>query len=293
MRFNVKPFFIYAAHIALFLCAFSVSAASFEYLYVEANEGNSSGGHSAIQFGDDVYHYQHHDSGLIRLLRQDKPEFQFLYRFLQNRRIHLSHIEVSEETFDMLRKHFKLQFLAQEQQFKQLHELHKDHVLLQRLLHKQNSDDALLDADFSAVLRLKGVGLFYTVQELDSQKKNEQIENVNSAQSQSSRIIEKLRKKIEQNYGQDYLERRREQITADIKALRTSHLPVVKPILSKDNFLPVIKSFADSYEDYLTGLAAIKVLMEEQSLRSDAFFVTHESVTPQEKKILEKIYGIN
>ncbi len=288
MRFNLKPFFIYAAHIAVSLCAVSASAASFEYLYVEANEGNSSGGHSAIQFGDDVYHYQHHDSGLIRLLKQDKPEFQFLYRFSQNRRIHLSHVDVSEETFTLLREHFNLQFLAQEQQFRQLNVLHKDRVLLRRLLHKQNSDDALLDADFSAVLRLKGVGLFYTVQELDSQKKNEQIGNINNAQSQSSRIIVKLRKKIEQNYGQDYLERRSEQITVDIKALRASHLPAVKPILSKDNFLPVIKSFADSYEDYLTGLAAIKVLMGEQSLRSDAFFVTHESVSPQEKEILAK-----
>jgi hypothetical protein len=286
MRFNLKPFFIYAAHIAVFLCPVSASSASFEYLYVEANEGNSSGGHSAIQFGDDVYHYQHHDSGLIRLLRQDKPEFQFLYRFLQNRRIHLSHVDVSEETFTLLREHFKLQFLAQEQQFKQLHELHKDRVLLRRLLHKQNSDDALLDADFSAVLRLKGAGLFYTVQELDSPKKNEQIRNVNSAQPQSSRIIEKLRKKIEQNYGQDYLGRRRKQIAADIKALRTSHLPVVKPVLSKDNFLPAIKSFADNYEDYLTGLVAIKVLVEQQPLRPDAFRVTHESVTPEEKKIL-------
>jgi hypothetical protein len=286
MRFNLKPFFIYAAHIAVFLCPVSASSASFEYLYVEANEGNSSGGHSAIQFGDDVYHYQHHDSGLIRLLRQDKPEFQFLYRFLQNRRIHLSHVDVSEETFTLLREHFKLQFLAQEQQFKQLHELHKDRVLLRRLLHKQNSDDALLDADFSAVLRLKGAGLFYTVQELDSPKKNEQIRNVNSAQPQSSRIIEKLRKKIEQNYGQDYLGRRRKQIAADIKALRTSHLPVVKPVLSKDNFLPAIKSFADNYEDYLAGLVAIKVLVEQQPLRPDAFRVTHESVTPEEKKIL-------
>ena len=286
MRFNLKPFFIYTAHIAVFLCAASASAASFEYLYVEANEGNSSGGHSAIQFGDEIYHYQHHDSGLIRLLKQDKPEFQFLYRFLQNRRIHLSHIDVSEETFTLLREHFKLQFLAQEQQFKQLNDLHKDRVLLRRLLHKQNSDDALLDADFSAVLRLKGVGLFYTVQELGSQNKDGHIENIKGVQSQSSRIIEMLRKKIEQNYGQDYLGRRREQITADIKALRTSHLSAVKPFLSKDNFPPAINSFADKYEDYLTGLVAIRVLVEQQSLRPDAFLVTHESVTLEEKKIL-------
>ena len=59
--------------------------------------------------------------------------------------------------------------------------------------------------------------------------------------------------------------------------------------MSKDNFPPAINSFADSYEDYLTGLVAIKVLVEQQPLRPDAFLVTHESVTPEEKEILERL----
>lgn len=289
MRFSLKPVFINTAFIALFLCSAPVSAASFEYLYVEANEGNSSGGHSAIQFGDETYHYQHHDSGLIRLLRQDKPEFYFLYRFLQNRRIHLSHIEISDETFNMLNEHFKLQFLAQDQQFKQLNDLHKDRVLLRRLLYKLSADDAFLDADFSVVLQLKGAGLFYAEQELDSQKKDENIRNVKGVQSQSSHTIEMLRKKIEQHYGQDYLMHRQKQITTDIKTLTPSHWSAVKSILSKENFPPAINSFADTYADYLTGLIAIKVLAEGQPLRPDAIVVTHEAVTPEEKAVLERL----
>ena len=238
------------------------SAASFGYLYIESSEGNSSGGHSAIQFGDEIYHYQHHDSGLIRLLRQDKQEFHFLYRFLQNRRIHLSHIEVTEETFNRLKEYFKLQFLAQDQQFKQLNDLHKDRVLLRRLLYRQNADDSFLDADFSAVLQLNGVGLFYAGQDLDNQKKDWRTRKVNGVQSQSSNTIEMLRKKIGQAYGQDYLSNRREEIIDQIKALMPVHWPETKTILSIDNFPPAINSFADSYTDYLTGLAAIKVLME-------------------------------
>jgi hypothetical protein len=287
MRFKLKPAFIIVVLIALF--PGTISAASFEYLYVEASEGNSSGGHSAIQFGDEIYHYQHHDSGLIRLLRQDKQEFHFLYRFLQNRRIHMSHVEVSEDTFNRLREHFKLQFLAQDQQFKQLNDLHKDRILLRRLLNKQSADDAFLDADFSVVLRLNGVGLFYAEQELDSQIKDGHISNVKGVRSQSSHIIEMLRKKIEQTYGQDYLINRREQITTRIKALTPIHWPSAPSILSKDNFPPAINSFADSYTDYLTGLAAIKVLMEGQSLRPDAFFITHESVTPEDRGVLERL----
>jgi hypothetical protein len=288
-RLSLKYFFTHAAFIALFLCSASASAVSFEYLYIEASEGNSSGGHSAIQFGDEVYHYQHHDSGLIRLLRQDKQEFHFLYRFLQNRRIHLSHVEVSEETFNRLRVHFKLQFLAQDQQFKQLNDLHKDRVLLRRLLYKKGSDDAFWDADFPSVLRLNGAGLFYTGQELDGQKKDRRIRNVDGVQSQSSQIIDMLRKKIEQNHGQDYLLHRRVQITTDIKTLTPSHWLAAPSILSQDNFPPAVNSFADSYEDYLTGLVAIKVLVERQPLSHDAYFITHESVTPEEMEALERL----
>ncbi len=285
MRVNLKPVFI-----SIFLIALlpgTALAASFEYLYLEASEGNSSGGHSAIQFGDEIYHYQHHDSGLIRLLRQDKQEFHFLYRFLQNRRIHVSQIEVSEESFNRLRDYFKLQFLAQNQQFKQLNDLHKDRTLLRRLLYKLSADKAFLDTGFSSVLRLDAVGLFYTGQELAGQKKDGHVSNVNGVRYQSSHVIEILRKKIGQHYGQDYLIHRRDQITNRIKALAPDHWPTAPSILSKDNFPPAINSFADSYEDYLTGLAAIKVLVEAQSLQPDAFFVTRESVTPEEKKVLE------
>ena len=294
MRFSLKPAFINAALIALFLCSAPASAISFEYLYIEASEGNSSGGHSAIQFGDEVYHYQHHDSGLIRLLRQDKQEFHFLYRFLQNRRIHLSHVDVSEATFNMLREYFKVQFLAQDQQFKQLNQMHRDRVLLRRLLDKQGTDGAFLNADLSSVLRLNAAGLFYAEQELESQKTDGDRVNLKGVRSYSSHIIELLRKKVQQNYGQDFLLHRREQITNDIKTKTPSHWPAGKTILSKDNFPPAINSFADSYEDYLTGLVAIKVLMEQQPIRSDAFFVTHQpefAVSQEEKQALEKLRG--
>jgi hypothetical protein len=98
-----------------------------------------------------------------------------------------------------------------------------------------------------------------------------------------------LRKKIGQHYGQDYLKYRRDQITSRIKALAPDHRPTEPSILSQDNFPPAIHSFTASYTDYLTGLAAIKVLMEAPSLQPDAFFITHESVTREEKKVLASL----
>jgi hypothetical protein len=85
------------------------------------------------------------------------------------------------------------------------------------------------------------------------------------------------------------LAHRQEQITASIRELRSSHWPVVTPILVQDNFPPAINSFADIYENYISGLVAIKILREAQPLSQDAYFVTHESVTPQEKEVLERL----
>jgi hypothetical protein len=182
-----------------------------------------------------------------------------------------------------------LQFLAQDQQFKHLNDLHKERIFLRRLLYKKGSDDVFLDADFSAVLRLNGAGLFYAEQELVGQKNDGHISNVKGIRSQSSLIIEMLRKRIEQTYGQDYLLHRQKQITNDIKSLTPSHWPVAPSILSKDNFPPAINLFADSYADHLTGLLVIKVLMEQQPLRLDSFLVTHEALNREEREVLERL----
>ena len=287
MWFSDKPVsFHIALAVAICLCSTLASAASFEYLYVEANEGNSSGGHSALQLGDEIFHYQHHDSGFIRLLKENRQDFHFQYRFLQNRRIHLSQVEVSEDTLRRLRDHFKLQFLAQDQQFKQLHQLQKDRALLRWLLNRQ---DTVVGTDFASILRLNAVGLFYAEGELDLQQKGEYIGMVNVKPSQSSFLLGMLRRKIEQYYGQNYLSRRSEQITKQIKLLTPSDWPLGQSMLAIDQFPPAIDSFAERYTDHLSGLVAIKVLMEERMLRPDAFLLTLEAVTPEEKEALERL----
>ena len=50
---------IFALMAVLFFLSPPAYAAHFNYLYIEASEGNSSGGHTAIQFDDEIYHYQH------------------------------------------------------------------------------------------------------------------------------------------------------------------------------------------------------------------------------------------
>jgi hypothetical protein len=40
-----------------------------DYVYVEANEGDSSGGHTAIRFDRETFHFQHEEPGIIRVRR--------------------------------------------------------------------------------------------------------------------------------------------------------------------------------------------------------------------------------
>ena len=69
-----------------------------EYLYVESNEGGSSGGHVALRVGDDVFHFEHRSPGILVLGRDDFDHFRYRYSVLENRTIHVSRLAVSGAT---------------------------------------------------------------------------------------------------------------------------------------------------------------------------------------------------
>lgn len=271
---------------ALVIQPSAATAAGFNYLYIEAGEGNSSGGHTAIQFGDDIYHYQHVDSGLIRLFKQEQSGFHFTYRYLQNRPMHLSRIEVSEDSFDLLRDQFKWRFLTQERQFKLLNDLHKERFFIRHLLRKATAGQAVVDADSATVLRLKGVGLFYPEPGHQSQQAD------SKSAKQQSLSVQSLRQKAEQRYGQDFLQRRRAMIEAQIKTLAPSHWPAINPDSADEKFPAPIYSFTERYSDYLTALFAIKALVEAPPLHADALLVANRpafKISDAERRILQEL----
>ncbi|MEW6271718.1 MAG: hypothetical protein AB1689_20735, partial [Thermodesulfobacteriota bacterium] len=106
------------------------AAASFDYLHVEANEGSASGGHVAIRFGGETYHFQYHPEGVLRLHRDDSAGFLHAYGGLQNRDVHVQQIRVTPETRALLRRHFNDRFLLEERQFAILAALRADRDLL-------------------------------------------------------------------------------------------------------------------------------------------------------------------
>lgn len=121
---------MHAALACLLLLALGSSAhaeqATFDYLHVEANEGSSSGGHVAIRFGDDVYHFQHHPGGLLRLHREDAAAFLHHYARLENRAVHVRRVAIDAAARARLRRGFADRFLLEDAQHAQLVALRDD-----------------------------------------------------------------------------------------------------------------------------------------------------------------------
>jgi len=118
--------------------AFSAGVPHFvEYLYVNASEGTASGGHAAIKFGDEVFHFQHVPPGLLRASREHFARFRRQYGDLENRTIHLHRVEVSEETYRLLRENFNRRLLIQDEQFERREALDRDRRLLE-LFHRRS-----------------------------------------------------------------------------------------------------------------------------------------------------------
>lgn len=102
---------------------------SLKFLYIDANTGGSSGGHSAIKLDDTVYHFQN-DEGYTRLARESWQRFRFIYNDVDNRNIHSATIALRTEDLQRIRDHLSLRFLTQNRQVDYLAALQRDEVFL-------------------------------------------------------------------------------------------------------------------------------------------------------------------
>ncbi|MDP3335110.1 MAG: hypothetical protein Q8S55_24460 [Methylococcaceae bacterium] len=242
----------------------TANADTFQYLYIEANEGSSSGGHVAVQFGDDVFHYQF-KNGLIRLFKQDAEGFRFDYRVLQNRTLHVADVDVSAATFNLLQDHFKLLFWQQDRQFKQLQAAEKDAYLLEwwlrphTALHssRQISGSSPLP-EGEGILKLPGAGLFFNDSDFAPVGRLTEPHGDCQTKASAKSILTSLHAQLELQHGSGFLQRRKIELTTAIQ-----HLSIVTNG-TKDYRL------SERYTDLLTGLLALRVIEEMRPLTNDA-----------------------
>ncbi len=232
----------------------------FEFLYIDANEGSASGGHTAIKFDQQVFHFQHVEPGLLRLYRNDAAAFEFAYGFQENRNIYGHRIEVSEDFFQALRDTFSRRLLIQNQQLSLLQALHDDQALVSGL---QNLGSA-------PPLPIKGLGYFLT--------QYRATEALPIEAGNSSHALQQLHEAIVNEYGEDFLVAKRQQAWQTLQALKPD--VAVDPTISEPtdtHFIATNSSFAERYRNQLLNLAALDVLQARLSPRSESLLQIPEA----------------
>src|SRR5262245_29618720 len=120
--------------------ASATSTRTIDYIYVEANEAGSSGGHAALRFGDRVFHFQYTGSGLLGIGREDFASFRRNYAVLENRAIRVIRIPVSEETFELVHGHFARRRIIQHQHGDILDSLAADRRLFESVQARERGE---------------------------------------------------------------------------------------------------------------------------------------------------------
>jgi hypothetical protein len=202
-----------------------------------------------LQLANQVYHFQHVDSGYIRLIKQEVATFHHSYRFLQNRPLHSSRIDVSDDTLTLLQAHFSQRYASQELLFKALDNVQKDRLFLLQLLKQPPADN---------VLAMKGLGLF-------------------KAGSTPNPTLQHLQTLIKTRYCTDFLGNRLEQLNKSIPHLIPSDWS--KPLATP------VYTLAEHYQDVQTARQAIQ-LLQQDSITAHTVAL-NETLTPADTQRLQ------
>lgn len=231
------------AAVILLQSAAPVAAAVFDLLYIKANVGESAGGHSAIRFADQVYHFQNDAGGLLHLRRTPNRHFRWTYAVLQNRTIHVARVEAAADTYDRLRDAFNRRFL--------LHDAHT------RLLRAHTRDRELLDALIATreptgvEFPLRGAGLF--------------SETPDTIDTGPPRALATLRARVSARYGATFIAERLAALHAQLRHLAptTTGTP---PRLSKDVYPTPALHISERYQALGLQILALDILRRPRSL---------------------------
>jgi hypothetical protein len=218
-----------------------------DYVYVEANEGGSSGGHTAIRFGDATYHFQHERPGLLHLRRDDSEDFRYRYGVLENRTMHSSRIAVSDDTYARLRWQFSERYLSERKQFAHADALRADRTLLALLLARRHGD-------MGGTLRLRGAGFFFP----------------DDGRSPPSPVALALRARIRDLYGPHVISRRTNEVWQALTRITPGANGPPDDEIPAEGYPRYSEPFSARYRDLLTQLAALEALDRALPLRPDA-----------------------
>jgi len=233
---------------------------NFEFLYINANEGTASGGHTAIKFDNEVFHFQHVANGLLRIYRDEFPAFRFQYGYQENRTIQGHRIEVDDTVYETLHAAFNHRRLIQNQQFALLNSLNADRRLILELMQTGSSTQSNV--------KLKALGYF--MQNYDPATG---IVDTLQPPLKDSFQLQQLQQAVSTAYGADFLERKRQQTWNELLSLKPS-IPDQVTVLDTEQFVTGSLGFQQYYKNQLLNLAALDVLKASIAPRPETLFST-------------------
>ncbi len=258
-----RPFFLRILLSAFFCLLLSppVPAKPLHYLYINAREGSASGGHTAISFNNETFHFQHYDGGTIRLVKQISDDFDFHYRYLENRTINQATIELDDAHYDQLRKFFNLSLILQKQQDDLLKEINLNLSLLAPPLS-------------SSKIYIRGAGLL----------------TQNPVPLNAEAItINNLQQHIKQKYGDNFLTKQILSLQEKINTLQPRPWPTDSLHLSDNAFLAVPYSFASQHLDAVSKMLFLQMLQQGASLDKQHYFTPEQANFKLSTPELEKL----
>jgi len=274
-------------------------AAFVDYLHIEANEGGSSGGHVALRLGDETFHFQHEDGGLIRMQRDDAGPFHVRYALLGNRPIHETRIAVSDDTQARLRTVFTRRLLVQAAQYDRLAALEGDVALFELWRRRAHGSISALrqaqgerkptsvraepvEAPDLLSQRVRAAGYFLT----------DGFASGADGDSESPALIA-LRARVAERYGSAFLPDRIAAARAALADWRPQAVTGPVAALDLDVYPDFAPTASTAYADHLAALTAFEVLEAAPALRPDARRVAVElpPLDPDERRKLAALAG--
>lgn len=258
------------------LFAQPAAAATFDFVYVEANTGGSSGGHVAVCVAERCYHFQQAVEAELLLVREHRDRFEHTYRVLGNRTLVVRRVQVSEETLARIVETFEAYHRLQGRQLAVRDAYAADHELLVYLQGRVSGQPQSPSRP-----RLAGAGYFFADDVMGTVPAGDAVDGGRSP------VTVALADRVRATHGSEILERREAALLDEIHGLPPSFADLILPqaaaLLSAGTF------FAERYRELLTGFLAISVLRDGRGLRFGTFIALADpalALTDVERAIL-------
>ncbi len=234
-----------------------------DFIYVNANIGQSSGGHTGIRVGNKVYHYQFFPDDIFHLVRESYDDFAFDYNVISNRSSVLTRLKLTQQEVSVLESGLNRLYLVQFRHLQNLEILKRETKFFEEL----NSPE-------------KKIGLRATAYFTPKDK---------------SLLAKDLKSNLEIVLGENFLKRLEQNLKDEIlspnsELLKMEFTPLPEK-MNRDRF-PFFKP--GSYlkiRDILEGILFCQILREEWNLDPEFKILNiQDSLTAEEKKLLENFY---